>query len=65
MNARFTPKKGVELARGVTITVTQQEMLLLKLCLGIVKEQYAKAVSLNADIQRLTDKLQAEEMGNA
>ena len=44
----------------VTVTLTQRDMLLLKLFLQIVADDYTRSSALRFDIQRLRDKLSTE-----
>ncbi len=50
-------KEGGNLESKVTVTVTQRDMLLLKLCLELVDRNYIKGGALRFDIQSLRDKL--------
>ena len=58
MNQVF--RKDENLERKVTMTFTQRDILLLKLCLQLVDRNYTKGGSLRFDIQRLQDKLSRE-----
>ena len=50
-------KEGESLETKVTVTITQRDMLLLKLCLELVDRNYTKGGALRFDIQSLRDKL--------
>ena len=50
-------KEGESLESKVTVTLTQRDMLLLKLCLELVDQNYTKGGALRFDIQSLRDKL--------
>ncbi len=50
-------KEGKSLESKVTITLTQRDLLLLKLCLDLVDRNYTKGGVLRFDIQSLRDKL--------
>jgi len=50
-------KEGESLESKVTVTLTQRDMLLLKLCLELVDQNYIKGGTLRFDIQSLRDKL--------
>ncbi len=52
--------QGENLESKVTVTLTQRDMLLLKLCLHLVDRDYTKAGVLLFDIQSLRDKLSHE-----
>lgn len=56
----LAPKKGESLERKVTVTLTQRDMLLLKLCLELVNRDYTRSGALHFDIQSLRDKLSHE-----
>ncbi len=45
----------------VTVTLTQRDLLLLKLFLQMVAEDYTRSSALRFDIQRLRDKLSTEQ----
>ncbi len=49
------------LEETVTITITQKDMLLLKLCLELVDKNYTSSGTLRFDIQSLRDKLSVEQ----
>ncbi len=50
-------KEGKSLESKVTVTITQRDMLLLKLCLELVDRNYTKGGALRFDIKSLQDKL--------
>lgn len=53
-------RKDESLEGKVTVTLTQRDILLLKLCLQLVSRNYTKGGALRFDIQRLQDKLSYE-----
>ncbi len=59
MNSGLKGDKRLE--EKVTITVTQKDMLLLKLCLELVDKNYTSGGTLRFDIQSLRDKLSVEQ----
>lgn len=59
----ITPKKGESLEGKVTLTITQRDILLLKLCLGLVDQEYVVGRTLRFDIRNLQDRLSDEPGG--
>lgn len=57
----LAPKKGENLERKVAVTLTQRDMLLLKLCLELVNRDYTRGGALRFDIQSLRDKLSTQQ----
>ncbi len=57
-------KEGKSLESKVTVTITQRDMLLLKLCLELVDRNYTKGGALRFDIQSLRDKLSHQSGGS-
>ena len=55
MNLALKESKSLE--SKVTVTITQRDMLLLKICLELVDRNYTKGGTLRFDIQSLRDKL--------
>ena len=56
----LAPKKGESLKGTVTVTLTQRDILLLKLRLQLVDRDYTKAGALLSDIRSLRHKLSHE-----
>jgi len=56
----LAPKEGKSLEETVAVTLTQRDILLLKLCLQLVDRNYARGGTLRFDIQSLRDKLSPE-----
>ncbi len=56
----LAPGKGEGLERKVTVTLTQRDILLLKLCLQLMDRDYTRGGALRFDIQSLRDKLSHE-----
>lgn len=49
--------KSESLEGKVTMTLTQRDILLLKLCLQLVDREYTRSSTLRFDIENLRDKL--------
>ena len=54
---RLALKEGKSLGSKVTLTITQRNLLLLKLCLELVGRNDTNGGALHFDIQSLRDKL--------
>ena len=53
--------QGESLEEKVTVTLTQKDILLLKLCLQLVDWNYTRGGTLRFDIQSLRDKLPTQQ----
>ena len=49
----------------VTLTITERDMLLLDLCLGLIARRYAQKGILSLEVQQLKDKLSKEQQALA
>ena len=54
-------RKSESLEGTVTVTLTQRDLLLLDLCLGLIARHYAQKGTLSFDIQSLRDKLPTQQ----
>ncbi len=55
-------RKDESLEGRVTVTLTQRDILLLKLCLQLMDRDYTRGGVLRFDIQSLRDKLSHESV---